>query len=104
MMEKSNDFKVTAKIIPNDALKIKISVLETLYSKEEPKEINDSLIKGEKEGIYLYEIKRYFNQGEIYYNENDDFFMESMFIEISYEIDKEDYVSIFAINTKEDKD
>lgn len=104
MIEKSNDFKVTAKIIPKDIPKIKISVLETLYSKEEAKEINDSLIKGEKEGIYLYEIKKYFNQGEIYHNENDGFFMESMFIEINYEIDKESYISIFAINTMGDKD
>lgn len=99
MIEKNNDFTVTAKIVPDDIPKIKILALETLYSKEKPKEINDSLIKGEVEGTYLYEINRYFNQDEIYHNKNDDLFMESMFIEITYEINNKSYVSIFAIKT-----
>lgn len=103
-IEKNNDFEVKSKIIPEDIPKIKISALETLYSKEEPKEINGSLIESEKEEIYLYEIKRYFDKSDLYYDENDDFFMESMFIEINYEIGKESYISIFAINTIKDKE
>lgn len=103
--DKNNDFEVIAKIIPDKLPKIKISALESLYSKEEPKEINGSFTESEEmEGIYLYEIKKYSNKDEIYHSETDDFFMESMFIEINYEVNKESYVSVFAINTIEYKD
>lgn len=102
--ENSNKAGIS-KIIPDDIPKIKISVAQTLYSKEESKEIIDSLVESkEKEGIYSYEIERYINTDETYYGENDDYFMESIFIEINYEINKQSYVSIFAINTKEYKD
>lgn len=79
-------------------------MIETLYSKEKPKVINDSLIKSEVEGTYFYEINRYYNQDEIYHNEHGDFFMESMFIEVTCEIGTKSYVSIFAINTIQNKD
>lgn len=103
--DKNNDFEVIAKIIPDKLPKIKISALESLYSKEEPKKINGSFTESEKmEGIYLYEIKKYSNKDEIYHSETDDFFMESMFIEINYEVNKESYISVFAINTIEYKD
>lgn len=100
--ESINEAEISAKIVPDNIPKIKISVP---YGKEESKIISDSLIESkETEGIYLYEIKRYLNQDEAYYGESDEFFMESMFIEINYEINKENYVSIFAINTIEYKD
>lgn len=99
--ESINEAEISTKIITDNIPKIKISVP---YSKEESKIINDSLIESkETEGIYLYEIKRYLNQDETYYGESDEFFMESMFIEINIEINKENYVSIFAINTIEYK-
>lgn len=94
--------KTTVKVIPENIPEIKISVLETLYSKDEPKEIIDSLTETE-EGKYLYEIKKYLNVEETYLDENVEFNMESMYIEIYYEIDNEEYVSIFAINTIQDK-
>jgi len=104
-IDKGDGFEVIGKIIPDDFPKIKISALDTLYSKEEPKIINDVMAKRKETGAtYRYEIKRYFKEGEIYHNENDELFMESMFIEINYEINKESYVSIFAINTIEYKD
>lgn len=97
-----NEAEISTKIVPDSIPKIKISVP---YYKDESKIISDSLIESkETEGIYLYEIKRYLNQDDTYYDESDEFFMESMFIEINYEIDKENYVSIFAINTIEYKD
>lgn len=98
------DFTVTGRVVPDDIPKIKILALETLDSKEKPKVINNLLVKSEVEGTYLYEISRYFNQDEIYHNENDDFFMETIFIEVAYEIDNKSYVSIFAINTIEYKE
>ncbi len=89
-------------IVSTDNLaKIKISVLDSIYSEEQVKEINDLLIESEEETIYLYEIKRYLNNKEALYVESEDAFMESMFIEIDYKIDNKNYVSIFAINTIE---
>ncbi|GEM_PF-1230793 len=95
--------EIDAKIIPDNIPKIKIFALETLYSSGESKEINDLLTESEEEGIYLYEIKRYSNQDQIYQDRNDMFFLEAMFIKIDYEVDKESYVSIFAINISEYK-
>ncbi len=102
-IEKNGEEIKAVKAIPDDVPKIKISALETLYSREEPKEINDSLIESE-EGIYLYEVKRYLNQDRIYHDKDDEFFMEGIFIEVNYEINREKYVSFFAINTLEYKD
>lgn len=102
-IEKNGEERKAVKAIPDDVPKIKISALETLYSREEPKEINDSLIESE-EGIYLYEVKRYLNQDRIYHDKDDEFFMEGIFIEVNYEINREKYVSFFAINTLEYKD
>lgn len=100
--EKIED-KTAIKLIPDNIPEIKISVLETLYSKEEPKEIIDSL--GEtQEGKYLYEIKKYLNTKDTLLDENLEFNMESMYIEVYYEIGNEKYVSIFAINTVQDKE
>jgi len=98
-----NGEEIEVKIIPDDIPKIKIFALETLYSPKEPREINDSLIESEEEGIYLYELKKYSNSAQVYGDEEDGFFLEAMFIEIYYEVDKESYVSIFAINTSDYK-
>lgn len=103
MIVKNNGLMGISKIVPDDIPKIKILVLATLYSKENPKVVNDSLIKSEVEGTYLYEINRYFNKDEVYHNENDDFSTESMFVEVTYEIGNKSYVSVFAMNTIEDK-
>lgn len=103
MIAKSNDLMGIGKIVPDDIPKIKILVLSTLYSKENPKVVNDSLIKSEVEGTYLYEINKYFNKDEVYHNENDDFSTESMLVEVTYEIGNKSYVSVFAMNTIEDK-
>ncbi len=103
-IEKNKEKIKAAKVIPDEVPKIKISALETLYSQEEPKEINDSFTESEEEGIYLYEVKRYLNQDQIYQDENDEFFMETVFIEVNYEINKENYVSISAINIIEYED
>ncbi|MBU5255343.1 hypothetical protein [Tissierella praeacuta] len=100
---KKNGEEIEVKIIPDDIPKIKIFALETLYSPKEPREINDSLIESEEEGIYLYELKKYSNSAQVYGDEEDGFFLEAMFIEIYYEVDKESYVSIFAINTSDYK-
>ncbi len=91
----------SARVNPDNVPKIKISVLDSIYSEEQPKEISDLLIESEEETIYLYEIKRILNKEEVSFDENEDFFMESMFIEIEYEIDNKNYISIFAINTIE---
>lgn len=100
--ESVNEVDEPTKIIPDDIPRIKISVP---YSREESKIINDSLIESkETEGLYLYEIKSYLDEEDLYYTEGDDFVLESIFIEIDYEINKEGYVSIFAINTIEYKD
>ncbi|MFA5576450.1 MAG: hypothetical protein WC983_04140 [Tissierellaceae bacterium] len=104
MIEKNDGFTVTGKIVPDDIPSIRILALSTLYSKEEPKIINGKLIENETQGKYLCEINRYFDIDEIYHSDNDDFTMESMFIEVSYEINNKAYVSIFAINTLEYKD
>lgn len=93
---------ISTKIIPDDIPKIKISVP---YSKEESKIIKGTLIESkETEGLYLYETKRYLNQNETYYGDNDKIFMELIYIEVDYVIKKENYVTIFAINTIEYKD
>ncbi|MGO1470546.1 MAG: zf-HC2 domain-containing protein [Tissierella sp.] len=104
--EKKDEKGVFTKIIPDDIPKIKISV--SSYSSEKgAKEIDDSFMEHEnREGIYLYEIKRYFNEfteDENFFYEDDEFFMEFLNIEINYEIDKEKYVSIFSIHSVEDK-
>lgn len=97
------DDSTSARLNPDDVPKIKISALDSIYSEEEPNEINDLLIKSEQEEKYMYEIKRYLNDEEITFEEDEDFFTESMFIEIDYKIENENYVSIFAINTIEYK-
>lgn len=91
------------KVIPEDVPEIKISVLETLYSDNKPKEIIDSLTESEEEGKYLYEIKKYLYTQKIQIDEMKEFYAESMYIQIHYQIDGENYVSIFAINTIQDK-
>ncbi len=101
MVEENDNFTVTGKIVPDNIPSIKIWALSTLNSKEEPELISGELIKGKTEGIYLCEINRYFHGNEIYSHENDDFSMESMFIEVNYKISGKDYISIFAINTIE---
>ncbi|MFA7533961.1 MAG: hypothetical protein WCY46_06510 [Tissierellaceae bacterium] len=98
-IEKNDGFTVTGKTIPDDIPSIKILALPTLYSKEEPKMINGKFIESKTQGVYSCEINRYFDRDEIYHNDNDDFSMESIFVEVSYKINKESYVSIFAINT-----
>ncbi len=90
------------KVIPEDVPEIKISVLETLYSDNKPKEIIDSLTESE-EGKYVYEIKKYLHTQKIQIDEMKEFYAESMYIQIHYQIDGENYVSIFAINTIQDK-
>lgn len=102
-MENTIEEEASTKLIPDKIPKIKMSVLETLYSEEEPIEISDSLIEGEEEGIYFYEIERYLDNEEIYFDEKENFYMESMYIEIHYKIADENYVSIFAINTLGDR-
>lgn len=101
--ENGTEGETVAKVIPENIPEIKISVLETLYSEEEPKEISNSLIESEEGGIYSYEIKGYLNNERVISDEKEDFFIESMYIEIYYKVDDEDYVSIFAINTVQDK-
>lgn len=104
MIDEKDNSIVKSKIIPDSIPEIKMVLLETIYSKEELKEIHDSLIvNSESEGIYSYEVKKYFNNEELLSVEDDEPYRLSMFIEISYEINNKRYVSIFAINTREDK-
>lgn len=70
-----------------------MSVVQAIYSEEELKEVKDSLI--EEDEVYLYKVQKYVNEDYGY--------LYSMFIEINYEINEEEYISIFAINTAEPK-
>lgn len=102
MIDEKDKSVIETKIIPDSIPKIKIALLETIYSREELKEIQDSLIvNSANEGVYSYEVKKYFNNEELLSVEDDEPYRLSMFIEISYEINNKGYVSIFAINTKE---
>lgn len=102
MIDKIGKSIIEADIVPDKTPKIKMTLLETIYSKDELKEIEDSLkVDSAKEGIYSYEVKKYFNNEELLSVEEDEPYRLSMFIEISYEINNEAYVSIFAINTRE---
>lgn len=88
--------------VPKETPTIKISVLETLYSDEIPKEINDSLNESEG-GIYFYEVERYLNTEKVLVDEDKEVYQESMYIEVHYQHDNESYVSVFAINTLADE-
>lgn len=102
MIDEKDKSVIESKIIPDSIPKIKMVLLETIYSREELKEIQDSLIMNSvNEGVYSYEVKKYFNNEELLSVEDDEPYRLSMFIEISYEINNKGYVSIFAINTKE---
>ena len=103
---KKDEKGVFTKTSPDNIPEIKIFVSNYASQKGE-KEINDLFMETEnEEGVYLYKIKRYFNEfseDEKAFYEDDKFFMEFMNIEISYEIDKEKYVSVFSIHSVEDK-
>lgn len=101
-IDKNDASVVTAKIRPDNIPKIRMLVLQTIYSKEKPKEVNDSLIESEG-GIYSCKVKKYLNKEELSFVEEDEPYRQSMFIEVDYEINNEEYISIFAINTKESK-
>lgn len=102
MIDNNKDYQVVGEIVPDDIPKIKIGV--TNYDSQQSKRtIENSFIESEEEGIYLYEIKRYFDDEELENFDKEEFFMEFMYIEVDFEINKEKYVSIFAIHTVEDK-
>lgn len=98
--DKNDTSVVTAKIIPDNTPKIRMLILETIYSKEEAKEVNDSLIESE-EGVYSYKLRRYLNKEELSSVEKHEPYRQSMYIEVDYEINNQEYISIFAINTSE---
>lgn len=89
-------------VVPKEVPEIKISATETLYSKEEPKVITDSL-RASEEGKYVYDIEKYLNTQKVQLDTKEEFYAESMYIEIRYQMDDEGYVSIFAINTVQDE-
>lgn len=97
--ENSASVKTNPKSIPE----IKISA-SPISDQKNSKEFRGLLIKNGN--MYSYKLKRYFpelidRENSLY--ENDKFFMESVYVEINYEIDGKEYVSIFAINTMEYK-
>ncbi len=86
-------------LVSPDALpEIRLSVLETLYSREEPKVITDTVTETE-EGKYRYEISGYLDETQ----RPEDSEMEAMYIQVRYQIDGTGYVSVFAINTLESR-
>lgn len=104
IIDEKDDYMVESRIIPDNTPEIKMILSETIYSEEELREIQDSLIvSSESSGIYSYEVKKYFSNEDLFSIEDDEPYRSSMLIEINYEINNKGYVSIFAINTKEDK-
>ncbi len=99
--ERENKVEITPDNIP----RIKLFVSEFLYDgmKYKQKEINDSFKENKEKGIYEYEIKFYLKENSTYSGLNDTLYMESIIIEVYYEIDEKEYVSFFAINAIEDK-
>lgn len=85
--------KEEAKTKPDTVPKIKLFVLDSLFSEEEPIVIDDIFTENQdEEGIYLYEVESYLPS-----------FHESIYIEVEYVIDGEEYVSVFGINVIDDR-
>ena len=93
-------------IKPDNIPQIKILV-STYSDQRSPKEVEGFLIEDkENKAMYSYELKRYFTEfteEESTMYESDEFFMEFMNIQVNYEINKQEYVSLFAIHTVEYK-
>lgn len=102
----SSDNSTLDSFKPDNIPQIKILV-STFSAQRSPKEVEGFLIEDkENKAIYSYELKRYFTkftEEESTMYESDEFFMEFMYIEVNYEIDKQEYVSVFAIHTVEYK-
>lgn len=85
--------KEEAKIKPESVAKIKLFILDSLFSEEEPIVIEDIFTENQdEEGIYLYEVESYLPS-----------FHESIYIEVEYMIGGEEYVSVFGIDVIDDR-
>lgn len=93
-------------IKPDNTPQIKLWA-STYSAQKSSKEVEGVLVQDNANtALYSYELKRYFTEfteEELSLYPRDEFFMEFINVQVNYEIDKVEYVSLFAIHTIEYK-